>query len=420
MARRLYTFLLWLLLPWVVLHLLLRSRRQPEYRQYWRERFGFYEHVEPDRRIWIHAVSVGETRAAQPLVAALKQSYPNHRILFTHMTPTGRATGGELFKTGADRAYLAYDYPGAVARFLDHWKPEFGIVMETELWPNLVAACRARSIPLFLANARLSDRSMRGYRRFEKLSRDTLGSLTGIAAQSDADAERLTALGARDVKVFGNIKFDLALPAEKLAQGRTLRAAIGSRSVFLCASTREGEEDLILDAWCAANRKDVLLVLVPRHPQRFDAVAMLITARGLRIERRSSGVVPDTETDVWLGDSLGEMFAYYAACDVAFIGGSLLDFGSQNLIEACAVGCPILLGPSTFNFSQAATDALAAGAAKQAKDAAEIVADALSLLGNGAARKSMSTAGLAFSRQHCGATAKTVDWLARSVSQAGH
>ncbi|GAB2181305.1 lipid IV(A) 3-deoxy-D-manno-octulosonic acid transferase [Denitratisoma sp. agr-D3] len=412
MPRLLYTLLLWLLLPWILLHLLWRSRLQPEYRQHWGERFGRY----PARRqrrplIWIHAVSVGETRAAQPLVAALRQRYPTHRILLTHMTPTGRETGVALYGDEVDRAYLAYDYPGAVARFLDHWQPDFGLIMETELWPNLIAACAAREIPLLLANARLSQRSAKRYDRLAALTREALGSLAGVAAQAEADARRLTQLGALQVSVVGNIKFDITPPAEQVTLGQAFRQRLGSRPVLLCASTREGEEALLLDAWCRLERGDALLALVPRHPQRRDEVADLVRQRGLTLQFRSDESPLAAGTDVWLGDSLGEMFAYYEACDVAVIGGSLLDFGSQNLIEACALGKPVVLGPSTYNFAEAAANALAEKAALQAADAPAALATALALLADGPRRQAMGAAAQAFSDRHRGATERLLAWV---------
>lgn len=413
MARRLYTLLLWLLLPWALLHLLWRSRLQPEYLHHWRERFGFY----PTRKnrqpiIWIHAVSVGETRAAQPLVTALQGRYPQHRILLTHMTPTGRETSTALFGDGLERAYLAYDYPGAVARFLRHWQPEFGLIMETELWPNLIAACARQGIPLLLANARLSQRSAKRYDRLAALTRAALGQLAGVAAQAEADAQRLTQLGARQVAVVGNIKFDIDPPPAQLALGQGFRQGLGPRPVFLCASTREGEEALILDAWGKARRGDALLVIVPRHPQRFAEVTALVQGAGFQTQCRSDGLPVAQQTEVWIGDSLGEMFAYYAACDVAFVGGSLLDFGCQNLIEPCALGKPVLLGPSTYNFADATSHALAAGAACQLNDAEQLVHTALALLGDPAQRETMGAAGLAFTAHHRGATQRTLNWIA--------
>ena len=421
LARIVYSLALWLLLPWALLHLLLRGRKQPEYLRHWGERFGRYgRYVDGTLArpagplIWIHAVSVGETRAAQPLVKALQQRFPDHHILLTHMTPTGRQTSVELFGDSVQRVYLAYDYPGAVARFLDHWQPTLGIVMETELWPNLLHACAARRVPVLLANARLSERSAGRYRKLAALVRLTLGQLAGIAAQSKDDAERLRALGAAQVKVIGNLKFDIPPPEAQLALGDDFRhwlQAAGPRPVVLCASTREGEEALLLAAWQQQRRNNAVLVIAPRHPQRFDTVAELVRRAGLRLQRRSDGQSLAAETDVWLADSMGEMFAGYAAADVVIMGGSLLDFGSQNLIEPCAVGRPVLLGPSTYNFAQAAADALAAGAAQQGADADAVVAAALALLDDGPRRERMGIAGLAFTERHRGATARTVSWI---------
>ena len=249
MTRFLYTVALWLLLPWVFGHLLWRARRQPEYLRHWGERFGIYPAGDATATVWLHAVSVGEARAAQPLVAAIRARYPGHRILLTHMTPTGRRTSEELFGDGVERIYLPYDYPFAVRRFLAHFRPQLGLIMETELWPNLIATCKAAGIPLALVNARLSAKSARGYARFPRLTLGALGNLAAIAAQNESDAERLRALGAPRVEVFGNIKFDIAPPADQAEAARGFRARIGARPVFLAASTREGEEALLLDAW---------------------------------------------------------------------------------------------------------------------------------------------------------------------------
>jgi len=420
MSRWLYTLALWLLLPWVAFHLLWRGRRQPEYRLHWGERFGRYP-TSADRRplIWIHAVSVGETRAAQPLVAALQERYPNHRILLTHMTPTGRATSEAVFGDTVERVYLAYDYPFAVARFLDHFRPTLGLIMETELWPNLTAACCERGIPLLLVNGRLSERSARRYQRFARLAQEAMGRLAAIATQSEADAERMRALGAGNVTVLGNMKFDIAPPEEQLRLGAHFRERIGSRPVFLCASTREGEEAQILEAWQQAGSPDALLVIVPRHPQRFDEVAALAATRGFSLQRRSEENAVDTGTQVWLGDSMGEMFAYYAASDVAFIGGSLLDFGSQNLIEACAVGVPVLLGPSTYNFAEAAREALACRAALAVENAVQLVDEGLALLADTRRCQTMGDAGQEFAARHRGATQRTITLIERTLHQIG-
>ncbi|NWG32508.1 MAG: lipid IV(A) 3-deoxy-D-manno-octulosonic acid transferase [Rhodocyclaceae bacterium] len=411
MSRFFYTLTLHALLPWALLHLVWRARRQPEYLRHWGERFGVFRAVPPAPTFWIHAVSVGETRAAQPLVQALRQRYPHHRILLTHMTPTGRATAEALFGDAVERVYLPYDLSWAVRRFLAHFRPEIGIVMETELWPNLVAACHDSDIPLLLVNARLSEKSARRYARWPRLTRETLQGLAAIASQGEADAERLRALGAPQVEVFGNLKFDVTPPAHL----PDFRALIGDRPVFVCASTREGEEALILDAWASkvGASGTALLVIVPRHPQRFDEVARLIESRGLTLQRRSDGQPVAAKTQVWLGDSMGELFAYYAAADIAFVGGSLLDYGCQNLIEPCAVGTPVLIGPSTFNFAEAAQGALDAGAARQVGNAGELIENALALLNDAPTRQRMSAAGRAFAARHRGATEKTLALIAR-------
>ena len=412
MARFIYTLVVLALLPWAVLHLLWRARRQPEYLRHWGERFGYFDAVSPAPTIWLHAVSVGETRAAQPLVAALRERYPDHRILFTHMTPTGRATSEALFGDDVERIYLPYDTPWTMRRFLRHFRPEFGLIMETELWPNLIAACRQENVPLRLVNARLSERSERRYAKFPALTREALQGLTAIGAQSASDAARLTAVGARDVTVTGNIKFDVATPPQQIELGRMFRSGWGDRPVWLAASTREGEEALILDAWRKLDRgSTALLVVVPRHPQRFDEVARLVTERGFSMQRRSEKSAIQAATQVLIGDSMGEMFAWYASADVAFIGGSLLDFGSQNLIEAAACGTPVLIGPSTRNFAEAAREAIACGAARSVRDADDLVGQVNALLENAKARQAMGAAGRAFAEHHRGATARTLEMI---------
>ncbi|HYR05589.1 MAG TPA: 3-deoxy-D-manno-octulosonic acid transferase, partial [Gallionella sp.] len=334
-SRLFYTLALWLLLPYIFLRLAWRAYKQPEYLRHIDERFGFYSAQSDKPVIWLHAVSVGETRAAQSLVARLRAAYPDHRILLTHTTPTGRATSEQLYGDGVLRMYLPYDYPFAVKRFLRHFKPQIGILMETEIWFNLIHACHETGTPLLLLNARLSEKSARSYARFARLTRDALGGLSAIAAQTTDDAIRLTSLGAKNVAVTGNLKFDIEPPPEMLELGRQLREQFGAaRNVFLAASTRDGEEALLLDALEKVHIPDLLLVIVPRHPQRFAEVAALLEQRGIPFRRRSemgpAGEPPactiQPETRVVLGDSMGEMFTYYAAADLAFIGGSLLPY----------------------------------------------------------------------------------------------
>ena len=411
MERQVYSLLFYLIQPLIWLRLLWRARKQPEYLQNLGERYGHYVQPAPARLLWLHAVSVGETRAAEPLIQALLDEYPDHSLLLTHMTPTGRATGAELIAKYGSRliqSYLPYDLPGASGRFLDHFKPCLGLLMETELWPNLIAGAKARRMPLLLVNARLSARSQRGYRRLLNLFRPAFDSLRAVAAQTPADAERLMSIGAQRVSVVGNLKFDVIPSPEKLQLGTQWRQKLGARPVWLAASTREGEESLILDAFVRLNRPDLLLLLVPRHPQRFREVRALIEERGLTLCRRSENSLPVTEIQVWLGDSMGEMPAYFTVADVALIGGTLLPFGGQNLIEAAACDCPALVGPHSFNFSQATDDAIACGAAKRVADADAAANEVIKLLDGGAALQAMRDSGARFSLAHRGATSRTV------------
>jgi len=415
--RLLYTAFLYLLLPFVPLRLLWRARRQRGYLEHVGERFGVYGPYVRGPLIWVHAVSVGETRAAEPVIRLLRERHPDHHILLTHMTPTGRDTGKQVFRDGVCQCYLPYDLPWTVARFLDHFKPRAGLIMETEIWPNLIHACAERRIPCYLVNARLSEKSFRGYQRLGMFARHTLRALTAVSAQSEGDAQRLTALGAPTVHVTGNVKFDIEPPDAMLALGRQWRSAYGAtRPVLLMASTRDGEEALILARLRDVDVPGLLTVFVPRHPQRFDEVAQLIEKHGFRLQRRSQNTPVAPETEVWLGDSMGEMFAYYAACDLAFIGGSLLPYGAQNLIEACAVGKPVLIGPSSYNFSEATEGALAAGAAIRVADAEALARETNTLLRDQNARDRMARAALAFCALHRGATKRVVDLIELSSS----
>ena len=410
--RFFYTLLWYLTTPLLLLRLLWRARRQREYLQHVGERFGFYDGAAAAGPwLWVHAVSVGETRAAEPLINALQQRYPQHRILLTHMTPTGRETGNALFGDRVTRCYLPYDYPGAVARFLDRFRPAVGVLMETEVWPNLIQAAASRDIPLYLVNARLSERSLRGYQRTGALARDAMRGFRAIAAQTEGDATRLQALGAERISVTGNLKFDFEVPAPQVEQGKILRQPFATRPVLLAASTREGEEALLLDAVQRAGLREALLIIVPRHPQRFDEVAALVAARGLRMQRRSAGAPLAADTAVLLGDSMGEMFMYYAACDVVLMGGSFLPYGAHSLIEPCAMGRPVIIGPSTYNFAEAADAAVAAGAAVRVHDLAEAAAVALQLAGDPVRVQRMGEAGLLFTAAHRGATQRVLTLL---------
>jgi 3-deoxy-D-manno-octulosonic-acid transferase len=424
MLHTLYRGLWWLAAPVAVARLWWRSRRERGYREHIGERFGFSgaSAYEPAREahaplLWVHAVSVGETRAAQPLIEALLAAYPDVRILLTHMTPTGRATGEQLFGTRVQRCYLPYDMPHAVRRFLRRWQPAIGVLMETEVWPTLIAECVRAQVPLVLANARMSERSARRGARLGAAARQVFGGFSKVLAQSPADAQRLLILGAREVMVLGNLKFDMTPAPQALELGHRWRTALGARAVWVAASTREGEELEVLAAWrrlqaLGGTPAQALLILVPRHPQRFDEVAALLERAGCRYVRRSqwgaAALEVPADVQVLLGDSMGELAAYYAAADLAFIGGSLLPLGGQNLIEACALGVPVVVGPHTFNFTQATGDALASGAAVRVADAPGLAQALRELIEDVPRRIAMGQAGAAFAARHRGATARTV------------
>ena len=415
-SLRLYSWLWWCLLPFALVRLLWRSRREAGYRLHLAERFAFFTAKPSLPLIWLHAVSVGETRAAEPLLRALLAEYPDHHLLLTHMTPTGRATGKALF--GAEprvtQAYLPYDTLSLTARFIRHFRPRIGILMETEVWPALLANCKAANVPVALVNARLSERSLRRGQRFAGLLGNAARTFSLIAAQSQADANRLFAMGARQVQVTGNLKFDVEVPAAMRAAGAELRRLIGARPVLLCASTREGEEALLLSGYMKSTLPpDLLLMIVPRHPQRFDEVEQLFAAQGLRVVRKSKlkGAAVPTDAQVLVGDTMGEMSAYYTAADVAFIGGSLVHTGGQNLIEACACGKPVLLGPHTYNFAEASKMAIAQGAALRVYEAAQIFQLVFDLLVDRERLQHMSQAARKFSESEIGATHRTLGLL---------
>lgn len=404
---RCYTLLLWIALPVVLARLWWRGRRESGYRRDVAERFGRYAARPRKPVIWLHAVSVGETRAAEPLVRLLAARHPEYELLITQMTASGRNTAEVLFGGLATLAYLPYDYPFAVRRFLAHFQPRLGVLMETEIWFNLVQACAEAGVPLMLANARLSEKSARGYARAATLARAALESLACVVAQTPADAQRLERLGARSVEIAGNLKFDVVAPEGAAALAAEFRRRYGPRRVFLAASTREGEEEALLDALERNPLEKALVVIVPRHPQRFAEVARLLQRRRLEFAPRSEDRPMPAGCRFVLGDSLGEMAAYYASCDLALIGGSLLPYGAQNFIEACAAGAPVLIGPSNYNFAQAAAEAVRCGAALPVADALQAVQAAGRLLRDEAELKRMSAAGFAFCAAHRGATERT-------------
>lgn len=427
MLRLIYS-LLWLaVLPLALLRLAWRARKEPGYVQHVGERLGVYGNL-PRKGpwLWVHAVSVGETRAAQPLIEALLGAYPHHRLLLTHMTPTGRQTGAQLFgkEPRILQCYLPYDLPWLVGRFLRYFRPEAGVLMETEVWPNVVHGARKAGVPLYLVNARLSPRSFRRTARFGRAAASMYRDFAGVLAQTAGDAERFRALGVPAVQITGNLKFDMQPAPAGVALGERLRKAFGARKVLAAASTREGEEPLLLDAFSrwqalAGDVPRPALLLIPRHPQRFDEVAAMAARAGFSVERRSAldldNVQAPVTADIVLGDSMGEMAMYFAASDLAFIGGSLMPLGGQNLIEACAVGTPVLIGPHTFNFAQATEDAIAAGACLRVGNADELVRTAADVLAKPARLADMRAHAQTFAGLHRGATVRTLAALAPAL-----
>ncbi len=421
LVRWLYSLALWLLTPVYLVRLWRRGAAEPAYRKRLGERLGRY--ALPPRRgqggvVWVHAVSLGETLAAAPLVRALRLELPQMRLLLTCSTATGVAAGHELLQAHDDQTWFPYDTPSAVRRFLKRYRPAVGVIMETEVWPNLMHAARRAQIPMVLANARLSAKSLRKGRRLATLLQPALASFNRVLAQTARDAQRLREAGAKSVEVCGNTKYDITPPAKLLARGHGWRQVL-PRPVVLMAVSREGEEETLLAAWCELAAPRPLLMIVPRHPQRFDEVATLVQRSGLSLARRSAWAdkPPDTAAaaDVWLGDSMGEMPLYYAMADVALLGGSFEPLGGQNLIEAAACGCPLVLGPHTFNFEDAAQLAIEAGAAVRMRDIHGAVRRAVALA-HDPRRNDWVDAALGFAGSHRGATDRMAQRIAMLLS----
>ena len=416
LALRAYTCALRLLLPAILLRYWLRGRKEPGYRVAMRERLGYGPQVEAGS-IWVHAVSLGETRAASALIDALRQRRPEMRLLLTHGTATGREAGQALMRGGDRQSWLPLDTPGAVRRFLLRTQPAVGVLMETEIWPNLLHGAEDRGVPMVLANARLSERSARRGERFAALMRPAAETVKDVLAQTEDDAERLRGAGAKRVALSGNLKFDVRPSPALLSRGKRWHAEIG-RPVVLAAITREGEEAELMREWGRMQGRKPFLIVVPRHPQRFDEVEALLVANGLSVARRSTwGESPPPaalKVDAWLGDSLGEMPQYYGASDVALLGGSFMALGGHNLIEAAACGCPIVMGPSTFNFAEAAKQAALAGAAWQESDMAHALRRAMQVIASDL-REVASARALAFASTHKGAADRMADRIVRLV-----
>ena len=375
-----WSFVVYLLMPYALGNLVWRGLRYPAYWYGWPERFGFVQPLDATRTIWVHAVSVGEVRSAAPLILALADRYPEHRLVVTTMTPTGAKQVRELCGERVTHCYVPYDLPDAVRRFLDRVRPEAAIIAETEFWPNIFAECGRRKIPLLLVNGRVSQASLRGYLRVPNIARAMLANADLLCAQTRVDAQRLRNLGVPEslIRVTGNLKFDVELPARLLGEAHELRGLWGrSRPVLIAASTHRGEERKVLDAFARlkARLPDLLLVLVPRHPERFRSVARLCRRSGYAVALRSRtpGALP-SGTEVLVGDTMGELQRLYAASDVAFIGGSLVPHGGQNLLEACAVRVPVVFGPHMFHFEEISAMAVERGAARQVLDLDGLVA----------------------------------------------
>jgi len=415
----------YLLLPYAALSLIWRGLRYPAYWHRWPQRLGFVPSLRGQRIIWVHAVSVGEVRSAAALIRALDKQYPQHRVLVTTMTPTGSDQVRELFGDRVMHSYVPYDFPDAVARFFNRIEPELAVIAETEFWPNIFRACKRRGIPLCLVNVRMSRASYEGYLWVSKTARTMFASADLVCAQTALDAERLRNLGveARLIDVTGNLKFDVPVPDSLLEEARALRVQWGTeRPVWIAASTHPGEERQILDAFAVLKRKyaDLLLVLVPRHPERFTAVVRICERRVGRVAQRSyeTGAL-SADTDVLVGDTMGELQRLYAASDLAFIGGSLVRKGGQNLLEACAVGVPVVFGPHMFHFEEISAMALQRGAARQVDDGQALADVVDSYLTDTEARRAAGRAALGLIEENRGALSLSLRLMTEKLRASG-
>lgn len=415
LLRGLYSAALYLLAPITVYHLIWRGLRQPAYFQRWPERYAVYRDDHPAPTLWVHAVSVGEVNAAVPLVNVLRRSRPDLRLLVTTITPTGSERVRALWGDSVEHVYLPYDLPGAVGRFLDHYRPCAALIMETELWPSLMFGCRERSIPVYILNARLSERSLRGYRVLAPLVARALRTVHTVAAQSQADGQRFIRLGARaaQIAVTGNLKFDVTVPEGLPAFAGECRQHCGGNRVWIAASTHEDEEVAVLAMHrrLRARFPGLLLLWAPRHPERFRAVTEQARAQGWRVSTRSQARWPQPDDAVFVIDTLGELMSFYACADVAFVGGSLQPIGGHNLLEPAATGTAIVTGPHLHNFVEIAERLDAAGALRIGADADAVEAALSELLGDPAQRERMAANGRELVETGRGALARTLDLL---------
>ena len=412
-----YSQVLRCLQPLLWMKLKHRAKVEPLYGYHIHERFGFYTEPAPvgGPFVWVHAVSLGETRAVVAFISELRKALPGMRLLLTHGTATGRTQGQSVLQEGDVQVWQPWDTPQAIHSFLQHFQPRIGLLVETEVWPNWVAGCARAHVPLCLVNARLSEKSLRMAQRLRWVAAPAYSHLSAVWAQTEQDAARLRSLGATVKGVLGNFKFDQKPNAAQLNQGRAMRL-VSNKAVVMLASSREGEEQMLLDV---LKTKVVQWLVVPRHPQRFEAVVQLFESAGLSVARRSQDSMAFPPADIWIGDSLGEMALYFGLADVALLGGSFAPLGGQNLIEAAACGCPVVMGPHTFNFAQAAELAIAEGAATQVDTMAEALEWALNLSNKPEALVNASSAALAFAHAHQGAALRASNAVAEYVRERG-
>jgi 3-deoxy-D-manno-octulosonic-acid transferase len=407
LLRLIYTSLFYLLTPLILARLYWRGRKLPAYRQRWAERFGFYKTPASTGALWFHAVSVGEAEAAFPLIRRMQAHFPDLPCVVTTTTPTGSRRVTEMLGATVQHVYLPYDMPDSVQRFLAHFQPRLAVIMETEIWPNLYRGCRRAAIPLVIVNARLSARSARGYARLGALTRESLADVNCIAAQTEADQQRFIALGAHigDIKVTGNIKFDIELSVDVANAAMLRKNCFGTlRPIWIAASTHEGEETQVLDAFkcIRVDHPELVLIIAPRHPERFDTVAGQCRAAGWKLARRSLAETAQ-DADVFLLDTLGELKQFYCISDIAFVGGSLVPIGGHNVMEPAAAALPVLVGPHLRNFKAAADTLLNAGGALLVHDASELALACSALLSDAGRRRYMGSQALAFVKAGQGA-----------------
>ena len=413
LMRWLYTLTMYVLTPVILYRLAARGLRLRGYHARWPERFGFFPDPQLTDSIWVHAVSVGEVNAAAPLVDALRARYGDRTIVLTTVTPTGSERVQRLWGEKVFHVYLPYDLPASVDRFLKRVRPRYAVIMETEIWPNLFLACRRRGIPIIVANARLSQRSLRGYGPVRPLARMAIRCASHVAAQSQPDAERLLELGADPARlsIAGNLKFDMAVPSELVPQAIGWRAQWGrERPVWIAASTHEGEEQAVIDAHSRVLHRfpDALLLIAPRHPERFRPMLQLCRAYGFSTASRSEDRLADAGTQCFVIDTLGELLAFYATADVAFVAGSLDTIGGHNLLEPAALGVPVIVGPHTFNFTEVTDLLLGAGAVLQVGNADGLAEALPRLLSDPARRAAMGDAARQTVERERGAVARTL------------